>query len=94
MLICVNSITCLNLGMNYPVFILHELVLRLSDVNKQIGRYWGSSFEQNECVIETTAGKIKVALDFLEKQYRDPKLISAEEVVDLTKRFELVATRS
>lgn len=75
--------------MKFPVFIFHELVLRLFEVNKSVGKYLASTFDGSECLIETTAGKLKVSLDLLEKQYINPKLISNEEVDSLSAGFTL-----
>ncbi|MEJ7559246.1 MAG: hypothetical protein WKF66_13130 [Pedobacter sp.] len=66
--------------MKYPVFILHELVLRFSDFNRGIGRYISSTVENGECLIRTTSGRISIELGLLEKQYYDPKQISSEEL--------------
>jgi len=75
--------------MNYPVFIFHELVLRFSDINREIGKYISSSIDNSECLINTTTGHIKVALTMLEKQYNNPKLISKEELQQLATHFEI-----
>jgi hypothetical protein len=75
--------------MNYPVFIFHELVLRFSYINRQVGRYISSTVENGICLIETTSGKIAVAQDLLEKQYRDPSEISAEQLRELASTFKL-----
>jgi len=75
--------------MNYPVFIFHELVLRFSDINREIGKYISSSIDNGECLINTTTGHIKVALTMLEKQYSNPKLISKEELQQLATNFEI-----
>lgn len=75
--------------MNYPVFIFHELVLRFSDINREIGKYISSTIENGECLISTTTGHIKVALSMLEKQYNNPKSISREELQQLATSFEI-----
>ncbi|RZK52971.1 MAG: hypothetical protein EOO91_18435 [Pedobacter sp.] len=75
--------------MNYPVFIFHELVLRFSDINREIGKYISSTIENGECLINTTTGHIKVALSMLEKQYNNPKSISKEELQELATEFEM-----
>lgn len=74
--------------MNYPVFIFHELVLRFSYVNRQIGRYISSTIENGECLIRTTSGKISIAQDLLEKQYKDPSQISAQQLQELASAFQ------
>jgi len=75
--------------MKYPVFILHELVLRFSDFNRGIGRYISSTIENGECLIRTTSGKISIGLGLLEKQYNDPKQISSDELRQQASRFQL-----
>ncbi len=74
--------------MNYPVFIFHELVLRFSYVNRQIGRYISSTVENGECLIRTTSGKISIAQDLLEKQYKDPSQISSQQLQELASAFQ------
>ena len=75
--------------MKYPVFILHELVLRFSDFNRGIGRYISSTIENGECLIRTTSGKISIGLGLLEKQYTDPKQISSDELRQQASRFQM-----
>jgi hypothetical protein len=75
--------------MKYPVFILHELVLRFSDFNRGIGRYISSTVENGECLIRTTSGKISIGLGLLEKQYTDPKQISSDELRQQASRFQM-----
>ncbi|RZK42477.1 MAG: hypothetical protein EOO90_07660 [Pedobacter sp.] len=74
--------------MNYPVFIFHELVLRFSEINREIGRYISSTFENDECLIRTSSGKINIDLGLLEKQYQNPNQISAEELHRLASCFQ------
>lgn len=75
--------------MNYPVFIFHELVLRFSYINREIGKYISSTIDNGECLINTTTGHIRIALSMLEKQYNNPKLISKEELRQLVTGFEM-----
>lgn len=75
--------------MKYPVFILHELVLRFSDFNRGIGRYISSTVQDGECLIRTTSGKISIGLGLIEKQYYDPKQISPDELRQQAALFQL-----
>lgn len=75
--------------MKYPVFIFHELVLRFSYINRQVGRYISSTIEDGRYLIQTTSGKIAIEQDLLEKQYRNPKEISAEQLKELATAFQL-----
>ncbi|RZL20053.1 MAG: hypothetical protein EOO89_01465 [Pedobacter sp.] len=75
--------------MKYPVFILHELVLRFSDFNRGIGRYISSTVQDGECLIRTTSGKISIGIGLIEKQYNDPKQISIDELKQQAAMFQL-----
>lgn len=75
--------------MNYPVFIFHELVLRFSYINRQIGRYISNTVENGVCLIKTTSGRIIIEQDLLEKQYRNPSEISADELKELAAAFQI-----
>ncbi|MFN0290198.1 hypothetical protein [Pedobacter helvus] len=74
--------------MNYPVFIFHELVLRFSYINRQVGRYISSTIEGSNILIKTTSGKIAIAQELLEKQYRNPNEISADQLRELAASFQ------
>lgn len=74
--------------MNYPVFIFHELVLRFSYINRQVGRYISSTIENGECLIRTTSGRIAIAQELLEKQYYNPNEISTEQLRELATGFQ------
>jgi hypothetical protein len=75
--------------MNYPVFIFHELVLRFSYINREIGKYISNTIDNGEFLINTTTGHIRIAFSMLEKQYNNPKLISKEELQQLVTGFEM-----
>jgi len=75
--------------MNYPVFIFHELVLRFSYINRQVGRYISSTVEDGRCLIQTTSGRIAIEQELLEKQYRNPNEISAEQLKELAAAFQV-----
>ncbi|WAC40184.1 hypothetical protein [Pedobacter sp. SL55] len=74
--------------MNYPVFIFHELVLRFSYINRQVGRYISSTIEGGNILIKTTSGKIAIAQELLEKQYRNPSEISVDQLRELASGFQ------
>jgi hypothetical protein len=74
--------------MNYPVFIYHELVMRLAAVDRAVGSYLEHRFELNTCVIATRKGSFSVNAQLLEKQYNDPTLISEREIEALLSNFQ------
>lgn len=74
--------------MNYPSFIFHELILRFSAINREIGRYISATIDNGECLIRTTNGKIRITMGLLDKQYREPNAISHEELQSLVAAFQ------
>ena len=73
--------------MNYPVFIYHELIMRLTSVDPSIGSYLDHRFEVDTCIISTRKGSLRLNSQVLHKQYKDPTLITPGEIKELVKSF-------
>ncbi|ETZ24863.1 MULTISPECIES: hypothetical protein [Pedobacter] len=73
--------------MNYPVFIFHELMFRLSEISPKIGTYVSSFVQDNTFVIHSTNGKLIVDEETMTMQYHDPALLSREYLDNLIDRF-------
>jgi len=74
--------------MNYPAFVFHELVFRLSEINPRIGSYDSCSVQDNTFLIRTSNGHMRVDADIISKQYTNPKLLSKPDLALLVSRFE------
>ncbi len=73
--------------MNIPLYIYYELLIRLSEIESEIGHYVSSTGDQEVCIIRTTNGTIKVPLNVLKRQFEDPNLIGNEELKALSLTF-------
>jgi hypothetical protein len=76
--------------MEYPIFIYHELIIRLREIEPNLGSFSTVNFQPDHCVIFTSAGSFRVGDDLLEKQYRDPKTIGREHLQDLLADFQKI----
>ncbi|WP_316846230.1 hypothetical protein [Pedobacter psychrodurus] len=73
--------------MNFPLYIYYELLIRLSEIEAEIGHYVSSTADHEVCIIRTTNGTVKVPVNVLKRQFEDPNLISNEELMLLIKTF-------
>lgn len=72
---------------NFPLYIYYELLIRLSEIEPEIGYYVSSSGDQEICIIRTTNGTVKMPLNVLKRQFEDPNLIGNEELKVLSLTF-------
>ena len=80
--------------MNYPVFIFHELTFRLSEISPEIGTYDSSFVREDSFVIHTTNGEIEVDSEIIARQYKNPGLLSREDLEVLVKKFHIMEKHS
>lgn len=73
---------------NIPLYIYYELLIRLSEIESEIGHYVSSTTDHEVCIIRTTNGTVKVPLNLLQKQFNDPNLIKQDELITLSKGFK------
>ena len=73
--------------MNFPLYIYYELLIRLSEIESEIGHYVSSTANEEVCILRTTNGTVKVPVNFLKRQFEDPNLINRGELVELSKGF-------
>jgi hypothetical protein len=72
---------------NFPLYIYYELLIRLSEIEAEIGHYVSSTADHEVCIIRTTNGTVKVPANVLKRQFEDPNLIGNEELKLLIKTF-------
>ncbi|QDW25843.1 hypothetical protein FFJ24_013835 [Pedobacter sp. KBS0701] len=73
--------------MNIPLYIYYELLIRLSEIESEIGYYVSSTANEEVCILRTTNGTLKVPVNFLKRQFEDPNLINQDELTVLSKGF-------
>lgn len=66
-----------------PVFVMHELLIRLSAFDPHVGGYVSHELNSKGAVVKTTARLFQFPRQLLEKQFADPRLITDEEIVGL-----------
>lgn len=74
--------------MNFPLYIYYELLIRLSEIESEIGHYVSSTVNEEVCILRTTNGTVEVSVNFLKRQFEDPNLINKDELVTLSKGFK------
>jgi len=74
--------------MEYPIFIFHELVIRLKEIESGLGSFSTVNVQADHCVIFTSTGSLRVGNDLLQKQYLDPKTIAGEDLRELLLGFQ------
>jgi len=73
---------------NFPLYIYYELLIRLSEIESEIGHYVSSTANEEVCILRTTNGTVNVPVNFLKRQFEDPSLINKDELVALSKDFK------
>jgi hypothetical protein len=63
-----------------PVFVIHELIIRLQEIDPFVGEYKNHYFSSDEAVVETTNLQLKFPMYLLRKQFQDPELIDQSEL--------------
>lgn len=75
--------------MNFPIFIFHELVIRLDQINPIIGRYQSYTINDDIFTILTETGSLLIPDHFLQMQFEDPRLINDTDLAILAHNFKL-----
>jgi hypothetical protein len=71
-----------------PVFVFYELLIRLSELNPNVGDYFSHTLLEKEVILQTTTGLVKVPRNLLKKQFTDPRLIAESELSALISHFK------
>ncbi|WP_129714374.1 hypothetical protein [Pedobacter sp. SYP-B3415] len=75
--------------MPVPVFVYHEILIRMQNFNPQIGDYLSASAHGDAVSLQTTTGSLSVPVALLQSQFRDPSAIDDEELRTLAGNFGL-----
>jgi len=77
--------------MKFPVFVFHELVFRLAEINTAIGRYISYKPNDDTFILTTYSGTLIVPSHFIEMQFKDPELISRTDLLILASNFKTLS---
>jgi hypothetical protein len=75
-------------AVNYPIFVFHELVVRLTEVNPSIGKYLSQVAKGETFILTTVNGTVIVPLHFIQLQYENPKQINSTDLSILAHNFK------
>lgn len=80
-------------GVPIPLFIIYELVTRIHQIDPSIGTYVSHQFNTSGAVILTSNRTIRIRTALLNRQFKDPELITATELSVLLKPAVAKITR-
>lgn len=75
--------------MEIPVYVIYELLIRLNELNTDVGDYISNKKINQGILVRTSTGIIALSDEILSRQFHDPSTISQQEILDLLKGFEL-----
>jgi hypothetical protein len=75
--------------MNFPLYLYYEMLIRVSEFQPEVGDYQFVSVSNEIAAIKTTTSELKIANEILLKQFHDPDLISAAEIKQIARNFQL-----
>lgn len=74
--------------MNFPLYVYYELLIRLSATEHEFGDFVSISGNDDLGILRTTHGTIAVSKELIERQFKDPGLITQAELVSLASTFK------
>ncbi|CAM4077090.1 hypothetical protein SAMN06265348_102338 [Pedobacter westerhofensis] len=66
-----------------PVFIIHELLMRIHELDPSVGSYQSHTFNTSGTVIVTSARKIRIRKAILNRQFKDPELVFESDLLQI-----------
>ncbi|HVS93506.1 MAG TPA: hypothetical protein VHB54_07245 [Mucilaginibacter sp.] len=72
---------------NLPTYAIVELLIRLSGHNSVIGDYKDHAVSEDEVIVKTSGGTIKLPVALIERQFASPESITEEELARTVSRF-------
>ncbi|RYF26638.1 MAG: hypothetical protein EOO42_01030 [Flavobacteriales bacterium] len=75
--------------MKYPLFIFHELIIRLAEINPKIGDFSSFLPHDETYTLITDKGSLIVPTHFLQMQFENPALINQTDLGILAQNFRL-----
>ncbi|TCC88581.1 hypothetical protein EZ428_18240 [Pedobacter frigiditerrae] len=75
--------------MQIAVFIIYEILIRLQELDPDLGEYLMNRKTEDGILVRTSNGSIPIPDSILLRQFNDPKSISQFELQDLLGNFKL-----
>jgi hypothetical protein len=70
-----------------PTYAIVELLIRLSDINPQIGNYKDHHIQDSHVIVKTTHGYIRFPHPIVMQQFNNPDLITEQQLTDIAETF-------
>lgn len=67
--------------MPIPIFVIHELLMRIHELDPSIGSYRSHTFNTVGAVIITSTRKVRIRKAILNRQFKDPELVSEKDLL-------------
>ncbi|TDO24287.1 hypothetical protein [Pedobacter duraquae] len=74
--------------MQVAVYIFYELLIRLQELDPEIGEYSSYRKTSSGISLQTTAGHIEVPDDLISRQFNSPEFINSSELLSVLNTFK------
>ena len=75
--------------MDQPVYVIYELIIRLQELNPEIGEYLNYRDTETGILVRTTSGTIELTDAVLLSQFNNPTSISQHEILSILDTFRI-----
>lgn len=69
--------------MDQPVYVIYELIIRLQELNPEIGEYLNYRDTETGILVRTTSGTIELSETMLLRQFNNPTAITQHEILSM-----------
>ena len=73
---------------NLPAYAIVELLIRLADLNENIGDYKGHVLRNGQVMVKTTAGSIVFTTGIVLRQFESPERITTDDLAQVAALFK------
>ena len=80
--------------MPIPLFIIYELLTRIHQIDPTIGSYVSHKLNTNGAVLTTSNRTIRIRKAILNRQFKDPTLVTEADLLQLIAKPELNKVKS
>jgi len=74
--------------MQVAVYIFYELLIRLQELDPEIGEYSSYKKTSSGISLQTTAGNIDLPDDLVSRQFNNPEFINSSELLSVLHTFK------
>lgn len=71
-----------------PVFVIYELIIRLSEIEPGIGDYISGTHHDEGIIIKLSNGTLFIPDSVLQMQFKDPELLNKTDLLQLLTQYK------